>query len=141
MQTSFGMRSTFFERGIRGRCPGALIWRLNQSCYEGQLAGYLQYLDTQKVTGCTGLSREGVRPTSLEHPIRTTRGDRLIAGIIAGGSFVCASYISNHLSYLPNHSEMDWDAHTLILSAIFGILLGLFLFLGYVCLRVVFAKE
>jgi hypothetical protein len=116
VQTSFGMRPRFFQRGIRGKRPSALLWRLNRSCYEGQLAGYQQYLDARGVAADIGAKSER---SSLDNPNRSTRGERIVAGVIAGGCLICASSLASpYLSVEPcaqgrSHGDHRRDARIL----------------------------
>jgi hypothetical protein len=140
MRTNWGMRESFFERGLRGKRPGALVWRLNRSCYEGQLAGYLRYLDDNGLEACLGANGDTMNPIVVQDPIPTTRGDRTVAGAIAAGCIICSVYIASHLVSSLAVSEIVWDVHTVILCVIMGMMVGLFVLLGYACSRVVFAK-
>ena len=132
------MRGTFFQKGMRGKRPGALLRRLHRPFYEGQLAGYLRYLHEKEAA--TRLDTTPSRPIEIDYPVPTTRGDRVIAGMIAGGCFICTSYVAIRVIYRPDASEMEWGAHSSIFYMICGVSLGLFVIFGYVCLRVVFGK-
>jgi hypothetical protein len=128
--------STIFEKGLRGIPPGPLLRLFNQSLYEGQLAGYLRYLDEAK----TKPHSEKLALSDL--CIGTTTGDRVVAGTIAACAFGCAAFLMTQLVFaLPQASRADWDIHIVMMYLILGIVFGLFVILGCVCLMVVFERR
>jgi len=137
--TRCATRGTFFQIGLRGKRPGALLRRLNRSLYEGQLAGYLRFLHDREVASCS--NRDCERQITIEYPVATTRGDRIGAAAVAGSALVCAYYVAHVLFILHAAAGMKSGFRLLLVYLMLSVVLSGFVVLGCICLTVAFGKE